>query len=309
MPLAFLILAHKNARQVARLFRAVYRREDVIVLHFDRRADRALHRLGAELAREHPNVTVLRSRSILWGGYEMAAVQIAAMKRALESHVEWHHFINLTGQDFPIKPIGELEAFLNVRSEASFISWFDPVHNRVWSNARERLSRYYLEWPWLEQCLRIPGVGRRIRKTLGWQNRLPNIPGYEREWPDFRYFGGSNHVVLSRAACEHITSNPEARRITRWLKHSAHANEIIFQSVMLNSPLADTVVNSNLREIDFPLNAPHPRTFRESDFSRLMQSSNFFARKFDDNVDEAILNHLMQHVGASPAIRYSTAHS
>lgn len=308
MPLAYLILAHKNARQVARLFETLYRAEDTIVLHFDRRAHRDLHREGANWARQFPNVHVLRSRTVLWGGYEMAAAQIEAAATALRVDSRWSHFINLTGQDFPLKPLAQLEAKLHAAPEASYVSWFDPVFKPLWKNARDRLNFYYLEWAWLDRLLRVPGLGRRLRRVLGWQSRLPHIPGYTRDWPDFRYFGGANHVILSRAATEYLANDPEARRITRWLKHSAHANEIIFQTVLLNSPLAPHIVNTHLREIDFAPNSPHPRTFTIKDFDRLKASPMFFARKFDEQVDRQILEWLQARVRAAGAEAADVAH-
>ncbi len=309
MSLAFLLLAHKHAPQVARLFRAVHRPEDVVVLHFDRRAEPALHQLGRDLARRHANVILLPSRTISWGGYEMAAAQMDAMAAALRASDRWHHFINLTGQDFPIKPVAELHAHLAAQPDANYVSWFDPVLQPIWSNARERLERYYLEWPWLERALRIPGAGRRVRKLLGWQNKLPHLPGYRREWPDFRYFGGANHVILSRAGCAYLTGDPGAQRIIRWLKHSAHANEIVFQTAMLNGPLASTVVNAHLREIDFPPHSPHPRTLRAADFDWLAGAPGFFARKFDARTDSAILDRLEEHLGLNPIDRHAASHS
>lgn len=309
MPLAFLILAHKSAPQVARLFQAIHRPGDTVVLHFDRRADAALHRLGTELARTHRNVILLRPRTILWGGARMAEIQIEAMGAALNASRDWHHFINLTGQDFPIKSIAALDARLTAEPNANYVSWFDPVFTPLWSNARARLARYYLEWPWLDRLLRVRGLGRRLRKLFGWQNQLPHLPRYEREWPDFRYYGGANHVILSRAACEYLVAHPEAQRIRRWLKHSAHANEIVFQTVLLNSPLASTIVNSHLREVDFPAHAPHPRTFTLQDFDRLVASPMFFARKFDESVDARILDRLAAHLGVPASPRPEPAHS
>jgi hypothetical protein len=311
MSLAIFILAHKNAAQVARLVQAVHRPEHVVVLHFDKRSDRSLHQLGRDLAKAHSNVVVLRSRTILWGGYEMAAVQIEAMATTLRLSRSWHHFINLTGQDFPIKPPALFEAHLQQKPDANYVSWFDPVFTPHWSNARERLDRYYLEWPWLERALRLPGIGRRLRTLLGLNNRLPHVPYHHRKWPDFRYYGGSNHIILSRAGCEYMTTDPEARRIAKWLKHSAHANEIIFQTVMLNSPLASTVVNTHLREVEFEKNSPHPRTFKSADFDRLVRSPKFFARKFDASVDSAILDRLAEHCGlaVSPAPGATVTHS
>jgi hypothetical protein len=310
MSLAYLILAHKNARQTARLFHAVYRPEHIILLHFDRRSDASLHALGQTLASRYPNVVVLPSRSVLWGGYEMAAVQLEAMRLALQRSSDWHHFINLSGQDFPIKSANELETFLRENPTANYVSWFDPVFKPLWGNARDRLDHYYLEWPWLNRILWWPWIGRRLRQLFRWEDHLPHIPFYRRAWPDFRYYGGSNHVVLSHAGCEYLTQAPEARRITTWLKHSAHANEIIFQTVLLNSPLAATVVNTHLRLIEFLPNSPNPRTFRLEDFETLIQSKKFFARKFDEAVDSAILDRLTEHCGLGvPSEQRTSAHS
>jgi hypothetical protein len=125
-----------------------------------------------------------------------------------------------------------------------------------------------------------------------------------RKQPKFHTYGGANHVILSRPGVKYITMDPAAQRIMRWLRHAAHANEMIFQTVMLNSPLAATIINGHLREIDFPLDSPHPRAFRSSDFDRLVQSPGFFARKFDEAVDVEILDRLAEHLGhATPTDR------
>ena len=68
MPLAFLILAHRNPAQVARLFSVLWHREDTFVLHFDRRAPQALHALSRRLADGYPNVHLMPPRAVVWGG-------------------------------------------------------------------------------------------------------------------------------------------------------------------------------------------------------------------------------------------------
>src|SRR5438552_18975992 len=120
MALAFIIMAHKNAAQVGRLFKEIHRPEDVVVLHFDRRAEPSLHRLGNELAKQ-PNVIVLRPQAIVWGGFTATAVQLAAMAAALAANGRWHHIINLSGQDFPLKSRSRLEAQLLESPEASYV--------------------------------------------------------------------------------------------------------------------------------------------------------------------------------------------
>lgn len=302
MPLAYLILAHRNPAQVARLFKALHHPEDTFVLHFDRRAPAELHTLGRELAAAHPaNVFMLPSRSILWGGGVMSEVQIEAMGAALEASAAWRHFINLTGQDFPLRSRAAILARLEASPDANYIGWHDPLASGLWKNARERIEHYHLEWPWLHRLLAVPGLGRRLRAVLGWTNRIPYVPGYRRRWPDFfRYYGGANHVVLTREACHHLLKSPHARRIRRWLLPAAHANEIVFPSVLLNSPLAHTVINDHLRAVEFPNPAsPNPRTFTSADLPRLLASPALYARKFDDKVDAAVLDALQAHIQTS----------
>lgn len=288
MPLAFLILAHHQPAQVARLFAALYHREDTFVLHFDSRAPVALHELGRQWADDHPNVQVLPARPLVWGGSGMAEIQIEAMAVARDHGTRWTHFLNLTGQDFPLKSRPAMLARL--QPGCSYLGWFDPLGSNRWRNARERLTRRHLSAPWLQHVLALPGVGRRLRDFFGWRNQLPWLPGYRRAWPRFfRYYGGANHVALAREAVQHLLDDPHARRIRRWLRGAAHSDEIVFQSVLLNSPLAPSLVNETLREIDFPLHSPHPRTFTFADLPRLESSAALLARKFDLGTDPCVI--------------------
>jgi len=302
MALAYLILAHKEPAQVELLFRTLYHPDDTFVLHFDRRAPSALHALAKRLAREHPNVSVLKPRIVLWGGFEMAAVQMDAMRRALAVDRTWTHFVGLTGQGFPLKKRSAIISFFAAHLDRSFVAFFDPMENNLWKNARERIERHHLEWPWLHWILSLPGIGRRLRALLGWTNRLPRVPFLRRRWPRFfRYFGGANHIVLSRAAATYLTTDPVAQRIVRWLRPAAHANEIVFQSALCNSPLRDTLVNDHLRYIAFPRpDSPHPKTLTMEDLPILRASNRFWARKFDLKKDPAILAALAADVAETP---------
>ncbi len=293
MSLAYHILAHKNPEQVNQLIRVLHHPDDIIVLHFDRRAPRELHALAQRWSREHPNILVQRPRAVQWGGPTISNLQVEAMSLALAANPTWRHFINLTGQDFPLRTRAQLLAALAEKPAANYLSFFSPLENNLWHNARERLARYHLHSPWLNALLFLPGLGRHLRRLLGWQNSIPSLPLYHRTWPDFfPYRGGSNYMILTRAACTYLTTDPLARRIRRWLNHAAHADEILFQSTLHASPLRDTLVNRDYREIDFPLHSPHPRTYTIADLPRLLSSENLFARKFDRTVDAEILNQL-----------------
>jgi len=302
MGLAYCILAHKNPTQIARLLRAIAHPDNVCLIHYDKRAPQGEHAALARIARESANVHLLPSRSILWGRYSVVGVQLEGIRRCLALGDRWSHFITLSGQDFPLKSQAEMVAELEAAGATSFLSFFDPSVEPVWKNLADRTGRVYIESPLLESLLKIPFLGRQIRRLCGWTDRMPFVPWKKREVPSwFRYMGGSNHVILSRAAASHLVNDPKARRIIQWLKYSGIPDESLFQSVLLNSPLAASVVNDDRRAIRWESQgSPSPITFTRADLPWLRearQQGKLFARKFDSGLEDEPLRTLEKEIG------------
>jgi len=185
-----------------------------------------------------------------------------------------------------LKPQSEMVKELEAAATSSFLSFFDPFAEPVWTNLPDRIHRVYIDSLMLESLLRVPFFGRRLRQLCGWTNRLPSVPFVKRERPGwFRYMGGSNHVILSRDAASYLVTDPNARRIVRWLKPSGIPDESVFQSVLLNSPLAASVVNDDRRAILWEKSgAPSPITLTREHLPWLREQrakGKLFARKFD----------------------------
>jgi hypothetical protein len=299
--LAYCILAHKNPGQVARLLRAIWHSDNFYVLHYERRAPKAEHRSIREIAKGYANVRVLAPRAILWGRYSQVATQFAGLQLCLEESRRWSHFMTLTGQDFPLKPQAAMIQELAGYPELSYVSHFDPFDGYHWKNAEERLRRIHLDWPLLEAILSVPGIGRRLRHLLGWTNRMPYVPFLKREQPvRFTYFGGSNHVILSREAAAYIVSDPAAEEVIHWLRWTGHPDESVYQSTLLNSRFAALTVNDDRRAVFWAkAGDPSPRTLDISDLERLHEARNsgkLFARKFDPKVDESLIGELEKEI-------------
>jgi hypothetical protein len=79
--------------------------------------------------------------------------------------------------------------------------------------------------------------------------------------------------------------------LVRFFKYVDVPDEIFFQTVLLNSPYRDIIVNDNLRHIDWKdPTAGSPAVLTRSDFPALAESPKLFARKFDVRVDAGILD-------------------
>lgn len=295
MAIAYCILAHKNPEQMRRLLRAVWHPENLYVLHYDKRSARAEHAVVARLPEEFPNVRILPCRAVFWGRFSQVAVQIKALKLAVQSAAAWTHFINLTGQDFPLRPQSEILSILSAAAGTSYVNHFDPFDGVHWQYPADRLSKIHIDSPFLERLLMVPAIGRRVRRALGWSNRIPTVPFLRRKSPaEFRYFGGSNHLILSRDAATYVVRDRNAGKTIWRLRWSGHPDESVFQSSLLNSRFAEVTVNDDRRAVFWEKRTDaSPQTLTSADSDRLRNARSegkLFARKFDVLKDSDIIN-------------------
>ncbi len=89
-----------------------------------------------------------------------------------------------------------------------------------------------------------------------------------------------------------VRRNP---RFVRFFEHALLPDELFFQTIVMNSPLVETVVDDHLRYIDWSVD-PGPAVLRAADFDTLIASGSLLARKFDDTVDATILDLLDAHI-------------
>jgi hypothetical protein len=76
-----------------------------------------------------------------------------------------------------------------------------------------------------------------------------------------------------------VERNP---RFMRFFRHAGIPDESFFQTILLNSPLAGSVVDDDLHYADWSEGRSHPRTLGLADLDRVLASGELFARKFDD---------------------------
>jgi len=300
MALAFHLLAHKDPAQLGRLLHALWAPDNIYVIHYDRRRPSAEHGAVAALADGRRNVVVQPSTAVLWGRFSLIRAQLAGLELALHHPQPWTHWINLSGQCFPLHPAAEIQRRLQAAGTASFVRHFDPLGpDSNWARPAGRLDRQRLDLPWLEWCLRLPGLGRRLRRFFGGASAIPSLPRLRpRPTPWFHWYGGDNWVVLSRGAAAQMLS-PAGRAIAAWFRGTAFPEESVFQTVVLNAPAAGPVHNDHLRCINWIANLASPQNFRATDLPRLLAGAAngaLFARKFDPTVDPVILDALTARV-------------
>lgn len=231
---------------------------------------------------------------IVWGGYSITDCYIKGMKEIL-SIDNYDYVVLMSGQDYPLRPTSEFYDHLRKNKGHSIMSVeANEPGSKWWFYANERYRYYYFN------DFRLYGK-KLLHKVL-----KRALPARHFLYPDYQLYGGpgATFCALTRQAAEYIINfmqnNPRARRYAK-LTHAS--DEFWFQTLLMNSPLKDKVINKPLWYIDWGGISKHPRVLTILDFPSLVESGLFFARKFDMYEDESVLDMLDRYLNERRNLR------
>ncbi|MCB5184290.1 beta-1,6-N-acetylglucosaminyltransferase [Methylobacillus gramineus] len=285
--IAYLILVHRFPDQFKRLFKAIYDPDNYYLIHVDQRSGVELETELKQFLASYPNVAMLQSKKMLWGGYSLVDAELRGIKQLLTMGVDWEFFINLSGQDFPLKTQSYIHEFLNDNIGNDFMKIANQATVRP--DTLHRIEDYCVE------------EADQIFSPLPAQKR----PFMEGVTP----YIGNQWMILSRGFCEFLTRSPEVSRFVKFYKNTLIADEGFFQTVIMNTSYSANIVNDDKRAIDWvPMGTIklRPREFTTNDASALLASKHLFARKFDETIDTNILDIIEQHLKDTQVISRHT---
>lgn len=286
--IAYFLLVHRFPEQFKRMFRTIYDPANVYAIHVDKRAGKEFREDIAAFLAPYQNVELIASKTAAWGGYSLVDAELRGMKVLLGMSQRWTHFINLSGQDFPLKSQGYIRAFLSANPGRQFIRTLDQ--RTVRPDTMKRVSTRFIEV-----------FGRVFRTRLRRRFLKKATPYIGTQWK-----------AVTRAFCDFAVHSPAARRYKKFYAQSFIADEGFFPTLMMNTAGHGEVINDDLRTVDW---IPHqiielkPRVFGTADALRLTLSPDLFARKFDASKDSRILDLLEAHLETPQAQRYAGANA
>ena len=143
MNIAYFILVHRYPNQFKRLFKAIYDPDNHYLVHVDKKAGRPLYKEVLRILADFPNSHLLKSQGVVWGGYSIVDAELRGMKKLLKLSAKWDFFINLSGQDFPLKPQSVIKDFLKENIGKDFMKIANQVKMRP--NTLNRIENYFVE--------------------------------------------------------------------------------------------------------------------------------------------------------------------
>lgn len=280
MKIAFLILAHKSPGQLERLIRALEHPQFDFFIHLDKKTPISGFR---HLEKNH--VRFIRNRiDVRWAAYSLVQAQLNGMAEIVAE--EKYDYLHVSSaQDFPLESAETIYRFFLGNQGKEFISCVDENDDpEWWKDARKRVTKYHLEgW-------RIPGKYRI-------QNMINSVTGIRKYPLPHTIVGRSQWFSITTDAARYMLDFVKTHpRVVRFFRYVWGADEFIFSTILYNSHFREQI-RDHLFYIDWSEKKPNPKTLRKEDFEKLVRSQKLFARKFDMEVDEEILNLLEKKIG------------
>jgi hypothetical protein len=278
---AFVVLAHKQPAQVARL--AARLAPYPVHLHVDGGLPDAAFAAFAAAVRDAGNVGLLPRHRSRWASWGLVAAALEGLRAALSAQPAPSHVMLLSGQDYPLRSADAIGAFFRAHRETSFLPhWSLP--NRMWGRFGGMDRLRMPQWPFR---------GRRLALPL--PRRLPR---------GIRPYGGSMYWALSAAAGHEVLATCARRpELARFYRRTWIPDEMFVPTLVMNSDARAEVADEALTYIRWPQQGGrHPALLDAGELDALRAAAagpsdvggraraKLFARKFDQAVAPEILD-------------------
>ena len=289
--LAYIISAYQNPGQLLRLVRRISAPDHWVFIHYDLRSPAAEFAVLEKNLAGLANIKLLPRHSCRWGDFGHVRATLKGLAEIARQDFACDYAILLTGQDYPLCSDAGIRRRLAAAAGRSFMeatAW--PIPNWEKGRALRRISHYHVHlpvpnwlrrrgWPPSRQHLRIP-MNRRV-------------PGGLHPW-----FGSSYwylHRNCLRQLWQHWQQSPG---LERFFEHVLIPDECFFQTILMNSPLADSVERRTLTRVIW--RPPWPGVLTLADLPELLSEDYLFARKFSWPASQPLADRLDELNGFGP---------
>jgi hypothetical protein len=286
MEKAYMIMAHKDPKQLHRLVARLNDGRSEFFIHIDKKVEINPFEILTSFGEV---VHFIERFDASWGGLGTIKPFLAGMKAIQKAKKKFDRILLLSGQDYPIKSNADIDNFFKNARHSVFVNHFPIPNYKKWPGSDRggwyRVDKYYFGQKWYHFM---------ASKSLNFASTY--LPFFKRKLPDgMKPYTGQTWWNLDMYALNYILDYHEKHpEYIAFHKNTFVADELFVQMILMNSQddrLLKSIENSEKRlSIWDKADSPHPNILRKTDLQAILTSTDLFARKFDENVDSEILD-------------------
>lgn len=281
---AYLIVAYMDPEQLGRLAKRLNRNADVYI-HINAKNDITPFRDIIKQAEKEQKKKIYFAKkrySVSWGGYSILSATFQLIEDALENK-KYDRFVLLTGLDYPIKKDEEIFALFEENPKKEYL--------HVELAKGERLSQLYytdiLDCKWLHYAYYIRNL---ILKKLEIRLKKDYLVIDNKK---AHYYGIAPKWAITGNAAQYLLKCFKAKsKVNKRFQKLYAPDDFYVGTLLMNSEFREHVVSKELFDIHFLPNNAGVRVLNESNYEELRSSECLYAKKFQSNASEKLIEML-----------------
>ncbi|XP_058491777.1 beta-1,3-galactosyl-O-glycosyl-glycoprotein beta-1,6-N-acetylglucosaminyltransferase-like [Solea solea] len=205
-PIAYSLVVHHKVQNFERLLRAIYAPQNLYCVHVDKKAKDSVVAAITAIMSCFPNTfMVSRTEDVIYGAWPRVQADLNCMADLYNMRKKWKYFINLCGQDFPLKTNLEIVRQLRSLNGANSLESEQMPAGKVWRVA--------------SVCQILDG---RLEVT-----QTPKGP------PPFNMpiLSGNAYIVVNRGFIRTVLKDKRVQALLEWSKDTYSPDEFIWATI------------------------------------------------------------------------------
>lgn len=295
MKICFLVLAHEQPELCARLIQRLLDGKSMVAVHLDSKASPDFRKiLQDDLGERYENILWADSVSVGWGEWSMVEATLNGLRAIRDSGQSPDYIYLLSGADYPIRPLPQLQEFLARNKGREFVESVNAEHFK-WVTRGLQQDRY------------------RYRHPVSWKKhpfifdqllRLQRLLGLKREFPrGHTPHMGSQWWTLTWTSCQAILELVRDKKLVKFFKSTWVPDELFFQSMIRSVVADDSLVDGRHLTLYQFSDYGVPLVYCNGHEDYLQRQPFFFARKISPHASglrDALDTQIVQP-GSTPA--------
>ncbi|XP_054628583.1 beta-1,3-galactosyl-O-glycosyl-glycoprotein beta-1,6-N-acetylglucosaminyltransferase-like [Dunckerocampus dactyliophorus] len=287
-PLAYSMVVHHKVQNFERLLRAIYTPQNIYCVHVDKKASASVLSAITSITSCFPNIFLAsRSEIVVYASWSRVQADLNCMADLFNASATWKYFINLCGQDFPLKTNLEMVRALRSLNGANSLESEKMPKSKMW---------------------RVEKVHQIVDGHIKEVGKLKDPPPF-----NLSILSGNAYIVVTRGYVGSVLEDKRVQALRDWAMDTYSPDEFLWATIQripgvpgstwANSKHDMSDINAIARLVKWQwhegarasLDAVYPEcqgthvraicVYGAGDLQWLVEQHHLFANKFDTDLD------------------------
>ncbi|CAK6966450.1 beta-1%2C3-galactosyl-O-glycosyl-glycoprotein beta-1,6-N-acetylglucosaminyltransferase-like [Scomber scombrus] len=205
-PLAYSMVVHHKVQSFERLLRAIYAPQNIYCVHVDNKSEASVFSAIKAITDCFPNVFIASQIvNVVYSGWPRVQADLNCMADLYNASTKWKYFINLCGQDFPLKTNLEIVQMLASLKGGNSLESEKLPEGKKWRVTKSHQI-----------------VDGKIQAT-GKEKELPPL--------NLNIMSGNAYIVVNRGYVRSVLEDERVRTLIEWAKDTFSPDEFLWATI------------------------------------------------------------------------------